>query len=362
MAIRDSNLLNLLLAYSAFQRARLLRYPEPSNRIALWVQDIFPNLRHALNDPVQILSNTHLATAIMLTSLEIISPKAFEISVPWQVHLSTARQMILARGGLKSMHPKYSTSYFLGRWAVYLDVIGSLSGCKHGFLDTAWEIEDTLGDEEFYYEIECVMGFTSRCITILSKIADLARQCDKARLQVHHSDPSEIVSWKPSPEVFIQANKLIADLEAARKHPHIISCPSIEEDSSDYDNREEMFAMNEAFHWAGHIHLQRIVLCKQSDHPDVQVPVSKIMELLQKIKRGGPAEVCLLFPIFTAGCEISRDNEVGREWRKEVLERMKRLDSSGMAQMGRARILMENVWEKGGGRSWAEVAEGDFFG
>lgn len=133
MAVQDDNLLNLLLAYSASHRARLLRQPEPAVRIALWVRDIFPNLRMALDSPSEIISNSNLATAIMLASLEIISPKAFGVEVAWQKHLDTARQMIAARGGpqkVKTASRGDKVSSFLWSWFAYLDVLGSLSGGK----------------------------------------------------------------------------------------------------------------------------------------------------------------------------------------------------------------------------------------
>ncbi|KAL8875370.1 MAG: hypothetical protein Q9198_006263, partial [Flavoplaca austrocitrina] len=106
MAIHDINLLHLLLAYSASHRALLLKHPEPANRIAIWVKDVFPTLRKALNDPDAPITNSNLATASMLASLEIISPNAFEVTVPWQTHLTVARRMILARGGAQSVHRK----------------------------------------------------------------------------------------------------------------------------------------------------------------------------------------------------------------------------------------------------------------
>lgn len=133
MAVRDENLLKLLLAYSASHRARLLRQPEPAIRIAQWVQGIFRNLREALDDPQGSLTNSNLATAIMLASLEIISPKAFGIAVPWQKHLDVARRMITARGGpqsVKSASRGDMVSSFLWSWFAYLDVLGSLSGGK----------------------------------------------------------------------------------------------------------------------------------------------------------------------------------------------------------------------------------------
>lgn len=133
MAVRDDNLLNLLLAYSASHRARLLRQSEPATRIALYMRDTFPNLRRALDDPNEVISNSTLATAIMLASLEIISPTAFGIEVPWQQHLGIAREIIAVRGGPQSMRSvalNNKVVNFLWSWFAYLDVLGSLSGGK----------------------------------------------------------------------------------------------------------------------------------------------------------------------------------------------------------------------------------------
>lgn len=133
MAVRDDNLLNLLLAYSASHRARLLRQAEPATRIAMYMRDTFPNLRRALDDPNEVISNSTLATAIMLASLEIISPTAFGIEVPWQQHLGIAREIIAVRGGPMSMRSVALNNKvvdFLWSWFAYLDVLGSLSGGK----------------------------------------------------------------------------------------------------------------------------------------------------------------------------------------------------------------------------------------
>ncbi len=139
MAVQDDTLLNLLLAYSASHRASLLRQPEPATRIAMYVRDIFPNLRRALDDPNEVISNSTLATAIMLAPLEIISPTAFGIQVPWQMHLGTARQIIAARGGpqnMRSVALNDSVVNFLWSWFAYLDVLGSLSGGKGNAVST----------------------------------------------------------------------------------------------------------------------------------------------------------------------------------------------------------------------------------
>ena len=89
MAIHDEDLLNLLLAYSACHRARLLNHPEPAKRIARWVEDVFPKLRSVLQNP-NLISIKNIATATMLASLEIISPRAFGVDIPWRAHLAVS--------------------------------------------------------------------------------------------------------------------------------------------------------------------------------------------------------------------------------------------------------------------------------
>jgi hypothetical protein len=354
MAVQNDNLLNLLLAYSASHRARLLRQPEPATRIALWVQDIFPSLRHALDEPSEIISDANLATAIMLASLEIISPQAFGVPVPWQNHLDTARQMIAARGGPQRMQTESRSdkvSSFLWSWFAYLDVLGSFSGGRSSPSST-W-ILDYETDEENDYQIDCILGFTSRCVRILSKIAELAKICDAERIEPDHSIRE---NWQPSEDVVARAEKLATDLAASRLHP-AKACThmrSTGEAAYQWDSLE-MSATNEAFHWGGLVHLHRRVLGKPSAHHDVQTAVREIFGALYKVRRGSAAEGCLLFPMFTAGCDTTDEKQ-----RADILDRFKCVERYGMTQVHKARALMEEVWKTG--KPWETLVAGEFFG
>ncbi|KAH6671053.1 fungal-specific transcription factor domain-containing protein [Halenospora varia] len=353
MAVQDDNLLNLLLAYSASHRARLLRQPEPATRIALWVQDIFPNLRKALDNPDEIISNANLATAIMLASLEIISPKAFGVAVPWQKHLDTARQIIAARGGPRGMHfasRRDKVASFLWSWFAYLDVLGSLSGPANA--SSAWILDyEIAGQDE--YNIDCILGFTSKCVRILAKIAELARVCDGQRIR---SDLTIDPDWKPSEDTMGRAEKLEADLSESRLHPSkpCTHMQSSGEAAYQWDSIE-MSATNEAFHWAGLVHLHRRILGKPSSHSDVQQAVREIHGALCKVRRGGSAEACLLFPMFTAGCDTEDMKQ-----KMDILERLKGVERFGMTQVHKARTLMERAWETG--NPWETLIAGEFFG
>lgn len=335
--------MNLLLAYSASHRARLLKHPEPATRIALWVKDVFPNLRHALNDPNKIVSNANLATAIMLASLEIISPKAFGVSVPWQQHLLMARSMVSARGGVRSMYYERSdVSSFLLHWFAYLDVLGSLidgptdhppspNGAAQSPPDergkSGWLCEYDFDDENDY-QIDCLFGFTGRCITILANIAELARACDVDRVDENNDIRPE---WSPSQEVVPRAEKLIADLEAARTNTRVQACPylhSAGEAAYQWDTRE-MTATNEAYHWAGLVHLHRRILGKPTKHADVKNAVSQIIGALYKVRKGSSAEFCLLFPMFTAGCDTQEEKQ-----KEFIMDRFRGIEDFGMSQVG----------------------------
>lgn len=354
MAVRDDDLLHLLLAYSATHRARLLRQPEPATRIALWVKDIFPNLRHALDDPNKITSNVNLATVIMLASLEIISPKVFGVAVPWQKHLEFARQMLVARGGahrMQTLSRKDKVSSFLWSWFAYLDVLGSMSGGQN--LSSAWMLDYETEDEEYGYQIDCILGFTSRCVRILAKVANLARQCDALRI---NADSTINVDWQPSNEVVVRAHKLEEDLIESRRHPAKPCTHMQSKSEAEYGwDSLEVAATNEAFHSAGLVHLHRRILGKPSIHEDVQHAVGEILGSFSKIRKGSSAEACLLFPMFTAGCDIRDEKQ-----RSDILERMNRVERYGMTQAHKARTLMEKVWELS--KPWETLVGGEFFG
>ncbi|KAK0126561.1 hypothetical protein ONS95_008151 [Cadophora gregata] len=355
MALQDDNLLNLLLAYSASHRARLLRQPEPEVRIALWVQDIFPNLRRALDDPNQIISNANFATAIMLASLEIISPKAFGVEVPWQNHLDTARQMITARGGAQNVQTASrgdKVLSFLWSWFAYLDVLGSLSGGKANASTLSW-VPDIDSNDENDYQIDCILGFTSKCVRLLATVAELSRVCDIERIGPDHEI---IATWEPSDDIIKRAQKLEKDLAESLLHPakpcnHMQSSG---EAAYQWDSLE-MTATNEAFHWAGLVHLHRRIMGKESKHSDVQHAVREIFGALYKVRRGSSAEACLLFPMFTAGCDTQDERQ-----RADILDRIKGMEMVGMTQIHKARALMERVWETG--KPWETLVAGEFFG
>lgn len=110
MAVRDNNLLGLLLAYSACHRARLLGHSEPVTRIATWVSNVFPTFRKALAEGRRLTDGT-VATAVVLTSLTVSFPNVFDTFMFWQHNLDVSRRMMHSRCEAGMLPP-----YFLRRW------------------------------------------------------------------------------------------------------------------------------------------------------------------------------------------------------------------------------------------------------
>lgn len=284
-------------------------------------------------------------------------------------------------------------SSFLWSWFAYLDVLGSLSGpggevesdtdgCledpdatspwmqDYGLLDTDTDFLGGHGPDV----IDCIMGFTTRCVHLLAQTAELARHCDRQRIvggPSHHIDPE----WHPSPAVLSRAQSLEQELYESLARPSRI-CHHARLVGHRDDEAVMATMVNDAFHWAGLVHLRRHVLALPRDHPDVQVAVQQIVACVDRISEcredaagsscsynynGASSSCCsnadaaLLFPLFTAGCDT-----VDEAQRMRLLERVRRVEASGLAQVHRARRLMETVWVTG--RPWETLARSEFIG
>ena len=368
MALKDQsqNLLRLLLAYSASHRAKLMDYHEPIHRISSYVDGMFSSLTAAIGNPHMQISNITFATAIMLGSLEIISPNAFKATtpIPWQIHLAMARNIIERRGiRAQTVDRNDDESYFLTRWFAYLDVLGSLSGGRKDlplFGGDFWA-EDPM-DPEKGNRIDCFFGFTDRCICILAEIASLAKASDE-ELTIHralHDIDDSDDTFTPSKKIQDKADTIRADLKRSMLQPYHgchhtrrrASTPNPTDDpsASSTTHALEITTTNDSYHWAGQIFLSRRVLRLPPKNDSIQNCVQIILAGLGRIRQAGTAEACMLFPMFIAACEAVEEDD-----RDRLLERLVSVQDAGLSQARMAVDVVQAVWKKRDQEGFEEV-------
>ncbi|KAJ5445553.1 Aflatoxin biosynthesis regulatory protein [Penicillium cf. griseofulvum] len=340
MAIYDSNLLNLLLAYSASHRARYLGHPEPANRIAHWVSNVFPTLRMALESSNEDITDSHLATAIMLLSLKIVSPGTFEVPITWKTHLKLARDLFLSRSE-RMAQPGNRIGALFARWLGYLDTMGALS-CReagpplmiyHSIL-TACSAPD--GHDEF--GVDCFTGFTPRTGVFLIRLAQLVQECDNQRFDEMGNFRHD---WHASAEMVLEGQSLLGDIDdeisiSEGAHTSPVHHHGLE--SSD------MIAMEEAFRFAGILHLHRRVLGSSPESFPVKEVLRKLIDALGRMRPGAATEL-----------RMQRSSS-----KNKLLDRFFVLESSGMKQIQNARQLMQECWDRN--LPWIALASGQFLG
>lgn len=330
MAVQDEDLLNLLLAYSACHRAMLLSHDPPATRIANWAQNVFPKLLHGIQNPTSLSLNT-IATSIIFASLEIISPAgaALGITIPWRSYLKSTCEMFKARTKYQPNQYFNEESFFVCRWFGYLDIIGSLSGPQSDApLDFAqYWVEDP---NEGAAGVDCFYGCTMQGMKMLGQVAQLVKEAQPFRLDENARVRD---NWSPPQDVKSRANDLLGRLIGSLDQP-VYTCPhdqalmSPGSHESRKQDLKELETTNVLYHWAGIIQLRRRVLNYAPDSFEVRNAVNSVLANLDKIREGSPAEACLLFAIFTAGCEASDADQ-----REKFKTRLKDIEGFGLKQV-----------------------------
>lgn len=332
LALEDENLMSLILAYAACHRARLLNCPEPINRIAGWVAQLFPTFRQALASGRPI-SETLFGTCVMLASLTQSFPCAFDAPISWPQHLSMAREMCKSVAN-RDDRPRSKAAYFFLRWFGYLDTFGSCSGDVYEGSYEVWS-RDLLAVENDPSFRCLTAGHTTRSLVQLSRAADLAKQCDQQRKETGQLSPALVLLSQ-----HLRCNLELGSLEVAYQQ---YDCTCITSETSTNTFR----AVNGALRHAALILLHRRVYCLPSHSPLVQNSVSGIMSSLAK--HDAPLDIPdIILPLFLAGCE---SRELAQ--RQQVLCRLQRIDDAGMSQVTRVRALLHTIWETG--QDWTQV-------
>ncbi|KAL8717035.1 MAG: hypothetical protein Q9225_005690 [Loekoesia sp. 1 TL-2023] len=315
MVLRNDSLLALLLIFSASHRACLLGFPQPTNRIALWAQEVFPGLRHVLTGLRHVLtghgpwtspSNDDFAIAIMLASLEIVCPNVFRIPFPWRDRLETIGRLYEHRntaltGNRLFQEDELEEVAFLTRWYYNIFVMDALSEPQ-----TSKPSRPSFTRSSEYFDF-----YTHQLMNMLSTTAGLIRRYEADKVE----------TWSNSCHILQSTSPIIG------------LCRDIVLDCCDFESAKAWFegtkgrAMQKLYSWAAIILIYRRVEGRPISDTAVQCYVREIFEAVKLAGLKG-VNLGILFPLFIAGCEA--ETSVQRQF---LSDRFDKLEKLGMAHI-----------------------------
>ncbi|KAK9241170.1 fungal-specific transcription factor domain-containing protein [Lipomyces kononenkoae] len=332
-AMETPHLLHALLASACSHHARLLSdTSEPAgNTILFHTNSAIAGLRAALSD--KILNAESAMTAMALCTNDVCDGN-LDL---WRTHLTGVKELLNSL--LKKMQVTCSLSdpfvLYLVKWFATLDVSAGLSGLHESCVPDGryWFLNGSANS--FSASVDDICGYSLDLMPILTEIGNLAR--------LRYEWEGNETSIPPSTEILARAQ----DLETRISSLQHGTVQHSTRQRHEAELAEELQHTHSSFVHAALLHLHRRVQLLSKDHPKVRADIDNIMKSVEKIRPFSSANILVLWPIFSAGCET--DNIIERDL---IKERMSNMRSLGMGNFTRARDVLSQFWDAGTDLPW----------
>ncbi|KAJ5946373.1 hypothetical protein N7454_003212 [Penicillium verhagenii] len=309
-ALEKPHLLYALLATACSHHSRLVQQETHQRSIVAglkYTNLAISNLRCALADDDEMLKPETVTTAMTLCTNDVCNGN-MDI---WNVHLDGVIRLLTA-----FMKNQRETSRIepyaqcLVKWCISMDVLAGFSGLH--------AVQSELLDQvptQFVDEIDDILGYSLKLAPLLAQLPQLAKR-------------QELLSTTPEAEM----------LEAKISHLVGVTVSEAKLDSMG-DLATELQYTHLAFVYSALLYLHRRVQNLPRNHIKVRKDVTSIIDSIQRIGPFSSANILILWPMFTAGCETEINNE-----RQYIQTRMNNMQCFGMGNYTRAREYLSNFW------------------
>ncbi|GME24861.1 uncharacterized protein P174DRAFT_155500 [Neofusicoccum parvum] len=332
-------LLHALLAAAASHRARLLRDASPATAravLALSTRAV-AGLRAAVADPASLRRADTAMAAMALCTNDVCDGHLRR----WRVHLAGVRGLldVFVRGGGRAD----PLAGFLVRWFATLDTSAGVSGLREGVVPDGryW----ALGERGAQGYVDGFCGYSLELMPVLARIGRLARLRQEMVLgDVEGRDGALWLQEDAERKMLEEAEEIEMKI---RSLEHCIAPEGTSENHEIGLAAEELQSTHRAFVHAALLHLHRRVQLLPKHHPKVREEVSHILDAVGSIHPSSTANILVLWPIFSAGCETDDLAE-----RDAIQTRMHHMQTRGMGNYTRAREVMLAYWSSGAALRW----------
>ncbi|KAL3460950.1 fungal-specific transcription factor domain-containing protein [Aspergillus heterothallicus] len=317
-AMETPHLLFALLASSDSharrrRRRRLASSSRPDDTALDYTNSAIAGLRAALSDERNAARSVEMAMTAMALCTNDVCNGNLDL---FRVHLAGVRGMLLS-GLLNGKRDSFAM--YLFKWFAALDVSAGLSLFHKSNL-LSGELYQSCraalcasGDEG----VDDICGYSLDLLPILAEVGGLARR------RYTHPDDSEI----------LRHSKVLEGRIAA-----LDDCAATGGGQATAKGTE-LHTTHVAFIHTALLHLHRRVFLLPKTHPIVRTDVRNILDTLRSVRPTSTANILLLWPIFSAGCETDEVSE-----RDIVDERMSIMQGMGMGNFTRARNILIQFW------------------
>lgn len=332
-ALVTPHLLHALLASACSHHGRLLQDSSPGPMVTClkYTNLSISSLRQELSNAEPKLSAEMVTTAMALCTNDVCNGN-MEI---WRTHLRGVLRLLVAFLKDQTMSSTTIEPFIecLVKWFKTMDTIAALSGrdgqCIHISEDSTLKkvLPPPRGD------VDDICGYSLELIPTMAEISSLVRVKQSSATQdviLSNTSTSEI-------EVETKLHSLIEEPMPKLRH------------SSDKNFNWDLQSTHRAFVHSALLHLHRRVKILPKHDIRVRTDISNILETVTQIPPFSFANILILWPIFSAGCET----DIAAE-REMIQQRMENMQTLGMGNFTRARELLHRFWSSGTSLPWDE--------
>ncbi|RHZ61408.1 hypothetical protein CDV55_106192 [Aspergillus turcosus] len=295
-------------------------------------------LRAALADPAETLKPETAMTAMVLCTNDVCNGNART----WKVHLSGVMQLLTAL--LETQRTTDGDvdpfALCLLKWFATLDILAGLSGTHEGCVNDGQYWNLTRSPACGIGQVDEICGYSTQLMPLLARIGHLARRnVHEQSILETFTEPSSTISEELTDEAQDLERKI---LSIADQSPSAAALASHDEVLA-----SELHNTHLAFIHSALLHLYRRVELLPTSHPKVRTQITAILDNVEAIRPFSPANVLILWPIFSAGCETDDLRE-----RQAIQTRMANMQTMGMGNFTRAKDALARYWESGAPLRW----------
>ncbi|KAJ5326350.1 uncharacterized protein N7506_009452 [Penicillium brevicompactum] len=313
-SLETPHLLYAILASACSHHSRLIKDGTSNSKVSClkFTNLSISSLRSALSNQDATLTAEAVTTAMALCTNDVCNGNM----QTWRTHLGGVMRLFAAfldsQGRMRVDDPYVQC---LVKWFTTMDIIAGLSGLTGGGVLSS---DNGLLDRTFDQlegNIDDICGYSLQLVPLLVRLSHM--------VQHHYQSPLDIPQEKVTESHLLELEIL-----------SLTRCGV-----PDISNHAELQSTHLAFVHSALLHLHRRVQLLPKNHEIVKADLSNIVNAVKQIPPSSSANILILWPVFSAGCETDDIEE-----RNFIHRRMGDMESHGLGNFTRARGLLNTFW------------------